>query len=136
MEEWTGGDNTKYAYYLRDLGYDLREQAEEALREARHLRNAPSLADPRTWADAELATYARILSLMQHQADSFEIPYRDLALDGLDPDNDFVIHSDMPTPRKRSRWPKTFRIGRLYIWVLAAWLTGGRRGGLEPERRS
>ena len=102
-------ENT-HAYYLRDLGYLLRERAEDALREARKAREAE-----RDFAEGNLSAYSRVLSLMQQQADTFELPYGDLMLEGLDPERDLVVTSDMPTPAKRSRWPKNIRVGPFHL---------------------
>jgi hypothetical protein len=102
-------ENT-HAYYLRDLGCLLREEAEDALRQAREAR-----AGQRDFAEGMLHAYMRILSLMQQQADAFELPYGDLMLEGLDPERDLIVTSDMPTPPKRSRWPKTVRIGPFHL---------------------
>ena len=106
-------ENT-HAYYLRDLGYLLREQAEDALREARKAREAG-----RDFAEGQLHAYRRVLSLMQQQADAFELPYGDLMLEGIDPERDLDVTSDMPTPPKRSRWPKQVRVGRFHLILFA-----------------
>ena len=80
-----------HAYYLRDLGYLLRERAEEAARESRSIREQRAVPD-RTNADAFAAGvahgYYAVISLMLNQAESFGIPAADLALEGLDPERD------------------------------------------------
>jgi hypothetical protein len=99
-----------HANYLEDLGTLLRDQADEALREAR------SAGDhERPWFEGQLFAYMSILSLMQQQADAFGIPHADLHLDGLDPENDLLLKSDRATPKKASRWPIHLRFGRLHL---------------------
>lgn len=82
-----------YANYLRDLGYLLRERAEEAAREARSTR-AKRRVEERTARDAFVdglsQAYYEVIDLMQHQADVFGIPLADLALDNLDPKRDLI----------------------------------------------
>jgi hypothetical protein len=69
-----------HANYLRDLGDELRRQAQAARDEAR--------ANP---GDAFAQGQAQaVLSLMQQQAEGYALPLRDLALDGLDPDRDLL----------------------------------------------
>jgi hypothetical protein len=69
-----------HANYLRDLGDELRRQAQAARDEAR--------ANPGD-AFAQGQAHA-VLSLMQQQAEGYALPLRDLALDGLDPDRDLL----------------------------------------------
>ena len=82
-----------HAYYLRDLGYLLRERAEEAARKARSI-GAKRPVPERTVADAfdkgVAHAYYEVLSVMQNQAEAFEIPLADLALEGLDPERDLI----------------------------------------------
>jgi hypothetical protein len=56
---------------------------------------------------------------MQQQADSFEIPYSDLRLEGLDPESDLSVTSERATPKKTSRWPMNLRIGRFHLLLFA-----------------
>jgi hypothetical protein len=72
-----------HANYLRDLGYELRRQAEAARVEAR------AKPDDAFAQGEEHALYS-VVSLMQQQAQSFGLPLRDLALDGLDTDRDLL----------------------------------------------
>jgi hypothetical protein len=82
-----------HAYYLRDLGYLLRERAEEATRKARSIRKKRAVPD-RTVEDAfaeGLAQgYYEVISVMHHQAEAFGIPLADLALEDLDPERDLI----------------------------------------------
>jgi len=82
-----------YANYLRDLGYLLRERAEEAARDSRSIR-AKRRVEERTASDAFVEGLSQalyeVISLMQHQAEVFEIPLADLALEGLDPERDLI----------------------------------------------
>lgn len=82
-----------HAYYLRDLGYLLRERAEEATRKARSIRKRRAVPD-RTVEDAfaeGLAQgYYEVISLMHDQAETFGIPLADLAFGDLNPERDLI----------------------------------------------
>jgi hypothetical protein len=72
-----------HANYLRDLGDDLRRQAKAARDQAR--------ANPGdAFAQGRAHALYAVLSQMQHQADGYALPLRDLALDGLDADRDLL----------------------------------------------
>ena len=72
-----------HANYLRDLGDELRRQAQAARDEAR--------ANPNdAFAQGQAHAFYAVLSLMQHQAEGYALPLRDLALDGLDTDRDLL----------------------------------------------
>jgi hypothetical protein len=71
------------AYYLRDLGFLLREAAVEAKR----LADAAPEAE-RGFQTGRLMGYYEVISVMQNQAEAFQLPLAKLALDGLDPDRD------------------------------------------------
>lgn len=72
-----------HANYLRDLGDELRRQAQAARDEAR--------ANPNdAFAQGQAHAFYAVLSLMQHQAEGYALPLRDLALDGFDADRDLL----------------------------------------------
>ena len=71
------------ANYLRDLGYDIREHATEAVEEARRNR-ANEFARGRAMA------YYEVLSMMHNRAIAFDIPVDALSLDGIDPERDLL----------------------------------------------
>jgi hypothetical protein len=71
-----------YQLYLRDLGYLIRELAIESKQTATEKQSDFSIG--------YMAGFHRVLSLMQQQAEAFEIPLVDLALDGFDPDIELV----------------------------------------------
>jgi hypothetical protein len=82
-----------HAYYLRDLGYLLRERAEEATRKARSIRAGrpvPERTDADAFDEGVAHAYYEVLSLMHNQAEAFQIPLADLALEGLDPERDLI----------------------------------------------
>ena len=79
-------EDPKYRYYLMDLGYLLREQAVEA--KAR--RDATQDKDAGNFYTGMLLTYNAVISLMQQQAEGFDISLDDLRLDGLVPDRDLI----------------------------------------------
>ena len=107
-------EGNKFSYYLEDLGTELRLTADEALREARSASRGE-----RQWYEGQLFMISTVLSLMQQQADSFQIPYGDLNLDGLDPENDLSVASERPTPKKSSRGYWHVRLGRLHLSLFA-----------------
>jgi hypothetical protein len=79
--------------YIRDLVYLLRERCAEARR--RSIGNA----EGSDFEDGRAMAYVEVLSLMQHQADAFELPREELLLAGFDPECDPV---DPPPPRPKS----------------------------------
>ncbi len=74
-----------HALYLRDLGYLIREAAEEAKTTA-----ASATEEDRAYELGRQMGYYGVVSLMHQQALSFGIPLSDLAFDGLDPDRDLL----------------------------------------------
>ena len=76
----TSAENT-HAYYLRDLGFLLREQAEAAKQAAES-----TSGDERAFKLGVVWTYYSVLDLMLQQAEGFDLPASDLALKGFDPD--------------------------------------------------
>jgi hypothetical protein len=74
-----------HAYYLRDLGFLIREEAVKAREEARGGDD-----EGREWRQGRKFAYMEVVSLMQHQAEAFELPLSDLALDGIEPENDLI----------------------------------------------
>ncbi len=64
-----------YICYLGDLGYLIREMAEEAKRD--------SVTEPSEYAVGYLMAIHAIVSLMQQQAITFEIPLDELNLQNL-----------------------------------------------------
>jgi hypothetical protein len=75
-----------YAYYLRDLGYLLREKGEQTRDEVR----AAGTEAEKAFENGRQMAYVEVLSLMQQQADAFGIPRSELCLDGLDPEADLL----------------------------------------------
>ena len=74
-----------HAYYLLDLGQLVREAGEQAKKEA-----ASATAEDKIFQRGRLMAYYEVLSLMQSQAEAFQLPLNDLALSGLDPDRDLL----------------------------------------------
>lgn len=73
------------ANYLRDLGHLLREAPEAAKASA-----AAADEDDLEFQRGRLMAYHEVLSLMQQQATAFDLPLRDLALDGFDAERDLL----------------------------------------------
>lgn len=72
-----------HALYLRDLGFLLRERAQEAVAKTR--------AEPNDGFSAgRAAAYYEVISLMLSQTVGFGIPADDLALSGVDPERDLI----------------------------------------------
>jgi hypothetical protein len=71
-----------YKLYLRDLGYLIRELAVES--------KAGAAEKQSDFATGYMAGFHRVVSLMQQQAEAFEIPLEELALDDFDPDRELV----------------------------------------------
>lgn len=82
-----------YAYYLRDLGYLVREAGEQTTGEV----GAAKTLEDTTFEEGRRMAYIEVLSLMQQQADVFGIPVDELCLDGLDPEHDLLRN----TPSQR-----------------------------------
>jgi hypothetical protein len=76
---------TTHANYLRDLGHLIREAGEQAKNDSDQASESNRL-----FQQGRLMAYYEVLSLMQQQAEAFQLPLRDLALDGLDPDRDLT----------------------------------------------
>lgn len=70
-------NSTVYEHYLHDLGILVKEMAIESSQQAKQ-----------TKSDFEVGYSCglmRVVSLMQQQADAFNIPLEKLRLDGIDP---------------------------------------------------
>ena len=69
--------------YLRDLGYLLRQEWEASER-------ALELATPeqKRYEAGRNRAYRRVLSLMLHQAEAFNLPALAICLDGIDREQD------------------------------------------------
>ncbi len=76
-----------YKDFVRDLVYLLRETAAEARR-----RSAAGSSD---FDSGRASAYVEVLSLMQNQADAFQLPRDELLLSGFDPETDSL---DPPPP--------------------------------------
>jgi hypothetical protein len=74
-----------YRWYLSDLGKLLREGAFQA----KDARNAAT-GEQRMFEDGRLMAYNEVVSLLQQQARAFELSLEDVALEGIDPDNDLT----------------------------------------------
>jgi hypothetical protein len=71
--------------YLRDLGYLIKEAAEEA--RSSYLAKA---AESDAYDLGYLMAYHRIVTLMQQQAEAFGIPLADVSLDNI-PEEFFFV---------------------------------------------
>ncbi|MDX1920544.1 MAG: hypothetical protein SFU25_07430 [Candidatus Caenarcaniphilales bacterium] len=77
----------KYKFYLYDLGYLIKERALDA-KKAINQTSDNSLEG--SFARGELIALYGIVTLMQQQAEGFQIPLSELQLDDIDPDKDLI----------------------------------------------
>lgn len=77
---------TTHANYLRDLGYLVREAGEQAKKDA-----ARASESDRLFQQGRLMAYYEVLSLMQQQAEAFQLPLEELALDGFHAERDLIL---------------------------------------------
>lgn len=76
----------KYRNYLFDLGLILKKRALEAKEE----RDAAADGIEREYLSGRLMAFSEVLSIVQQQAQTFEISLSELRLDDLDPDRDLT----------------------------------------------
>jgi hypothetical protein len=79
-------DHDKWKNYLRDLGQFVTAHALEAVAEREKHRGQPA----QEFYDGYVLSFHRIVSLMQQQALAFGIDLKELKLDGIQSDRDFV----------------------------------------------
>ena len=77
----------KYKLYLYDLGLILKELAFE-IKAKRD--KAPKNSEERSFLSGELLGFNHTISILQQQADSFEIKREELRLDDVDSDSDLT----------------------------------------------
>lgn len=80
-------DSDSYKNYLYDLGPIIMERALEAKREK---KTAPKNSSEHDYAAGRLMAFNEVISIMQQQAEGFDIPLEELRLDGVEPDRDLV----------------------------------------------
>jgi hypothetical protein len=71
--------------YLLDLGHLVREAAVEA----KKTRNSAA-SNSRDFESGRLMAYNEVVSLMQQQAIAFDLSFKEIGLEDIDPDNDLV----------------------------------------------
>lgn len=77
----------KHKNYLYDLGLILKERALEARRQRDKL---PLESLDREFQSGRVIAFNELISIMQQQAEGFEIALSDLRLDDVDPDRDLT----------------------------------------------
>jgi hypothetical protein len=75
----------KYSYYLKDLGTITKEYAREAIKE--HIEAKGT--DSEDYKTGYMMGFHRFITLMQQQAESFDIPLDELGLDDIEEDEFF-----------------------------------------------
>jgi hypothetical protein len=79
-------DQNQCTGYLRDLGFSIREKALEAKR-----TNDAIPGDPdRGFSLGRLMAYHEVVSLMQQQAEAFNISLAEIGLADIDPEKDLL----------------------------------------------
>ena len=77
----------RYKHYLFDLGLEIKLRALEA----RQKRDAePPDSKDELFDSGRVMAFNEVISIMQQQAEGFDIPLSDLRLDDIDPDRDLV----------------------------------------------
>ena len=77
----------KYKHYLYDLGEILKTRAMEAKEEAGVAHEG---SPDQTFECGRLMAFNEVISIMQQQAEGFDIPLDELQLQDLDPDRDLI----------------------------------------------
>ena len=77
---------SKYQHYLFDLGLIVKERALQARGEAEKARGT----DDHDFEDGRVLAFNEVISIMQQQAEGFEIPLSELRLDDIVPDRDLT----------------------------------------------
>ena len=77
----------RYKNFLFDLGPIIRRRAIEAKVEK---DSAAPGTEEHDYLSGRVMAFNEVLSIMQQQADGFEIPRSELRLDDLDPDRDLT----------------------------------------------
>lgn len=75
---------TRYKYYLLEFGDWIKIYALEEVKDRRMTFSSTS----RAYYDGLASAYHDVISLMQQQAEAFDIPLRELKLHDIDPDRD------------------------------------------------
>lgn len=78
-------DEDVCADYLRDLAFLLKEEALKAKRD-----KATAADEDALFVRGRALAYYEVVSLMQEQAKSFEIPLEEIRLAGINPDKDLL----------------------------------------------
>ena len=76
----------KYKNYVHDLGLLLKELGEEALENY----NSSMGTDEESYKLGYLMGFHRVLTLMQQNAEGFNIEKGELGMSGFDPDSDLI----------------------------------------------
>lgn len=79
-------DQLQCTGYLRDLTFLIKEMAREAKRNS----DASTNDTDRALSLERLMTLHEVVSLMQQQAEAFNIPLADIGLDDIDPEKDLI----------------------------------------------
>ncbi len=77
-----------YKDYLHDLGILLKEEALEA--KTRWKQSMSEKSKSELFNDGYACAMKRVISLMQQQAEGFQIPLSDLCLEDIDADRDLI----------------------------------------------
>jgi hypothetical protein len=75
-----------HKHYLHDLGAELRERALKAKQQAKTARGTSD----EQYEQGKAIAYYEVLSLMESEAKTFELPPEDLHFEGFDADRDLM----------------------------------------------
>ena len=76
--------NDKYCNYLEDLGFLIKEDARKAIQE--HIKSKGT--DGEDFQSGYMMGFHRVITLMQQQANAFNIPLKEIRLDDIS-ENEF-----------------------------------------------
>ncbi len=83
--------DSHFRYFLRDLGYLLKEASLEAKQEFSNMKEKPESSETDlAFASGRALAYYEVISLMQQQAAAFQLNLRDLSLNDIDANKDLL----------------------------------------------
>ena len=77
----------KYQYYLFDLGLLIKQRALEARQQRDVITDDDS---ERLFQSGRIIAFNGVISIMQQQAEGFDIPLSEIQLDDIEPDRDLT----------------------------------------------
>ena len=78
----------KYKYFLIELSETILERAFEALKARDRIKKK---GENSSFEDGRILAFNEVLSILQQEARGFGINLKELKLDKIDPDRDFIL---------------------------------------------